>query len=191
VKPGEVLLVTFGQVYPDKAPLEIVWCLRWLVTWGVNATLAFCGPAARETSEWTLGFAERLGMPGRIRFFDKPLPEEAYRDYLAAADIGIQLRTYGLGGLSGALNDCIAAAIPSISNAHLAEAMRAPSFVRTVPDMLSPLLMAEAAMDILDSGHNEARPVEEAASFAEEHSPRRYSELLLQGLGFDVARRAA
>jgi hypothetical protein len=89
------------------------------------------------------------------------------------------------------LNDCIAAAIPSIPNAHLAEAMRAPSFVRTVPDMLSPLLMAEAAMDILDSGHNEARPVEEAASFAEEHSPRRYSELLLQGLGFDVARRAA
>ena len=92
-----------------------------------------------------------------------------------------------MGGLSGALNDCIAAGLPSISNEHLAEAMLAPSFVRRVPDNISSVLVAEAVLDILNSGENNARPFEAANEFRSRHSPEVYCSTLVKNLGLDIS----
>jgi hypothetical protein len=59
--------------------------------------------------------------------------------------VAVQLRTYGLGGLSGALLDCAAGGLPSATNESLlAAAIGVPDYVRSIADAVSPLLLAEA-----------------------------------------------
>lgn len=186
VPAKRVLLATFGIVSEDKAPLEIIWALRLLRNWGVDAELAFCG-----NDEYFRGpiraLLKELDLEAHVRTFDKDIDEATYTDYLIAADIGVQLRTYKMGGLSGALNDCISAALPSIANAHLAEAMLAPGFVKRIPDGLSSLLIAEAALEIISEGRVDRRPVAEAKAVIEARSAEQYCDQLLKHLELEVA----
>ncbi|WFT80517.1 glycosyltransferase [Methylobacterium sp. CB376] len=180
----EVVLCTFGYVSDDKAPEELIWATKILNDWKIPATLKFCGQPHYDTGVRAVQLVEELGITEKVSFERKFVPQDLYREYIFAADIGVQLRTYFMGGLSGALNDCIAAALPSIANDHLAEAMIAPSFVRRIPDKLSPILIAEAVLDILDSRQNQERPIDEATFCARERSPDVYAEKLLAALGF-------
>ena len=63
--------------------------------------------------------------------------------------------------------------------------MEAPSFVRRVPDALSPVLIAEAMLDIIGSRQNRTRPIEEAQEFARSHSPDIYARAMVEALGFE------
>jgi len=184
IRPEAVMLATFGIVSPDKAPDELVWTLKTLRDWGIDAELAFCGFAPGDMHELITEMGARLKISDHIRTFPSVVSQEQYSNYLVAADIGLQVRTYFMGGLSGALNDCIAAALPAIANEHLAEAMGAPGFVRRVPDGLSCVLMAEAALEIIKSTEHRKRPVDAAKAFAEAHSPAAYCENLMRSLGF-------
>lgn len=185
VAPNTVLLVTFGIVSEDKAPLELIWALNMLRNWGVEAELVFCGRTEHLRHEIDR-LVDQLGLRSRVRTFDAPVDESLYDDYLLAADIGVQLRTYGMGGLSGALGDCIAAALPTIANAHLAEAMQAPDFVVRVPDAISSLLVAEAALKLLSDNAPGDRPVDQARAFAAARTPEIYCQTLMEHLGFAV-----
>jgi glycosyltransferase involved in cell wall biosynthesis len=186
IRDTTVLLVTFGIVSHDKGPQEILFGLSLLRRWGVDAELVFCGMAPPPMRALIDEIATRLGVSDHVRIFEAPIAVKTYRDFLVAADVGIQLRMYFMGGLSGALNNCIAAALPSIANAHLAEAMNAPSFIRRIPDGLSSLLLGEAVLDILASGQHTRRPVDDARAFADAHSPEAYCRLLLEALGIDA-----
>lgn len=186
VPRGRVLLATFGFVSEDKAPLEILWALHLLRNWGVDAEVALCGNDEQFRAP-IKALVEQLNLSSFVRTFDHDLDEKTYTDYLIAADIGVQLRTYKMGGLSGALNDCISAALPSIANEHLAEAMMAPEFVKRIPDGLSSLLIAEAALQIIDEGLIDPRPVQHAQAVIEARSPERYCQELLHHLELDVA----
>lgn len=185
ILPNRVVLVTFGIVSEDKAPFELIWALNMLRSWGVDAELVFCG-RNQHMREGVNGLIDQLGLSAFVRTFDTSIEDATYDDYLVAADIGIQLRTYRMGGLSGALNDCISAALPSIANAHLAEAMQAPEFVKRVPDGLSSLLIAEAALGILSENPRGHRPLAEARAHAAAYSPESYCEALLNHLGLDI-----
>ena len=68
--------------------------------------------------------------------------------------------------------------------------MDAPDYVRRVPDQLSPVLVAEALADLLNSGL--ARTSFEAArqAYAEAHSLRIYSERLCEALALEIRRAA-
>ncbi|ADL02588.1 glycosyltransferase [Brevundimonas subvibrioides] len=190
IPADRVVLVTFGLVSEDKAPLELIWALNMLRSWGVDAELVFCGRNQHMKAQ--LGaLANQLGLVPFVRTFDTAIDDATYDNYLVAADIGVQLRTYQMGGLSGALNDCISAALPSIANAHLAEAMQAPDFVKRVPDGLSSLLIAEAALGILSESERGQRPVAEARAFAETRSPAGYCQALLGHLDIDIDVKAA
>lgn len=180
-----IVLVTFGIVSEDKAPTELIWALNMLRNWGVDAELVFCGrnQHMRATIDALVG---QLGLGAYVRTFDTAIADKTYDDYLVAADIGVQLRTYLMGGLSGALNDCISAALPSIANAHLAEAMQAPDFVKRVPDGLSSLLIAEAALAILAENPRGQRPIAVARALARERSPESYCQALVNHLGLDI-----
>jgi glycosyltransferase involved in cell wall biosynthesis len=187
IEPGRILIVTFGIVSPDKAPSELIWALYMLRKWGVDAELVFCGLANPDMLRDLNPIIDQLGLGDFVRTFDAPIDDATYDNWLVAADIGVQLRTYFMGGLSGALSDCIAAALPTIANVHLAEAMQSPGFVKRIPDGLSSLLIAEAALEIVGSKDFGSRPLEEAKAFAKSHSPTSYCQALMDHLGIDIA----
>lgn len=184
VGSGALLISTFGAVSEDKAPEVLLWSLKLLLDWKVPAKLVFCG---RVDGDPFGPMLDELALREHVRFFDREATEEEYQDHLAASDVGVQLRTHRFGQLSGALNDCVGAALPSIANAHLADAMLAPDFVRRIPDNLSAVLVAEAVLDIVASGENTTRPIEAAVAYRRRHSPEAYCNALLQSLGLDAS----
>lgn len=184
ITPDSFLVATFGFVAPDKAPDELIWAIKLLRDWGVPAKFIFCGDFVTEELATRLRhLVAHLDMDNHIRFAATVVDVDTYRSLLFAANAAIQLRTYFMGGLSGALNDCIAAAMPCVANVHLATAMDAPPFVRRVPDSLSPLLVAEALLDIIASGDDRRRPIEAGQAFAKDHSFETYAERLIAHLG--------
>ena len=183
--PEEIVVTSFGFVADDKAPQEIIWATRLLRDWGIPVSLAFCGSAA-GMFEPLSQLVQELKLEGYVRLFEREIDENAYVNHLLASDVAVQLRTYGLGGLSGALNDCIAAGIPSVANEHLAAAMRAPSFVRRIPDQISSILIAEAILELCAPGPCAERPTEIAAAFAQAHSPEAYCGQLLKTLAIEA-----
>ena len=129
---------------------------------------------------------QRLGIAEHVRFIGKRVVEDIYRDYLLAADVAVQLRTHRLGGLSGALLDCIAVGLPTVANADLANAMEAPTYVSGVADSLSPVLIANALVDLIERFHGRERPNEERLVFSESHDFRTYALRLCEALALDV-----
>ena len=128
-----------------------------------------------------------MGIGSYVHFLANFQTEADYRDYLLAADIGIQLRLVGMGSISGAVADCISVGLPTVSNDDLAEALDAPAYVERVPDRVSPVLIAEAIANQLDNGARD-RPNEQARlAYHDKYNFRIYSKLLCQSLALDVA----
>jgi hypothetical protein len=65
--------------------------------------------------------------------------------------------------------------------------MQAPSYVRAVPDNLSPLLIAEALADLLDAGLARTRPEAERHAYSEAHSFKVYARHLCAALDLEIA----
>jgi glycosyltransferase involved in cell wall biosynthesis len=181
----QVVIATFGSVHRTKAPVECIWALEILRGWGIDAALHFVGVHAERHGLQAL--AEKLGLAACVRFLGCYVSEQVYRDYLLAADLGIQLRLTYFGSLSGALLDCVAAGLPTVANASLAGAMDAPDYVRRVPDALSPLLVAEALADLLDLGLARQRPEAARRAYEAAHSFPLYAAQLCHSLGLEAA----
>ncbi len=99
--------------------------------------------------------------------------------------MAIQLRTLGPGSVSGALADCIAAGLPAVASAALADALDAPSYIRAVPDAPSPVLVAEAALALLGEAPRSGTEPERRA-FVAGHGFDTYAVRLLEALGLDA-----
>jgi glycosyltransferase involved in cell wall biosynthesis len=183
IEEKDRLLVCLGDLVPDKAPEECLWTASMLHEWGVPVCLAFVGNSQPEIVAYLRSMANNIGLTDKIRFTGGIVDERIYQAYLAAADAAIQLRIYGFGGLSGAMLDGIAAGVPTIANAHLAEAMESPSYVARIPDGLSPVLAAEELMEIFNGDTREDFE-DERKAFLEAHSVDAYAERLLNGMGF-------
>lgn len=191
--PGSVAIVTFGFVHASKAPEDCVWALELLRGWGVPASLHFVGGTTQMPNDGAdlRALVGRLGLEDHVRFAQDYVPERTYADYLLGADLAVQLRTYGLGGLSGALLDCAAVGLPTVTNAALGEAVGVPpGYVWTIPDALSPLLLAEALANQLDAGLAR-RPLEdERRDYSERRSFAVYARGLCEALGLELPAKA-
>jgi glycosyltransferase involved in cell wall biosynthesis len=186
---NEVAVVTFGFVQKDKAPEECIEAIEILRRWGVRATLHFAGSRQNlpDKGEGLAARAASLGVSEAVRFSDRFISEEIYRDYLVGCDLALQLRTYGLGGLSGAVLDCAAAGLPMVTNASLSEAVGVPAaYTRAVPDNLSPVLIAEALVDLQEAA-TRADWEPERRAFCEARSLKTYAHLVCEALNLDVA----
>jgi len=182
-----IVIVSFGFVAESKAPEDCIWALEMLRTWGYAAQLWFVGQVLGESSASLMALAAGIDMGGYVIFTGEYVDDTTYSDFLLAADIAIQLRTHGFGGLSGVLLDCIAAGLPTIANEDLASATEAPAYVRRVPDQLSPVLIAEAAADLIDGGGcQRSRWEAQRRSYIAEHSFQRYARELVAGLGLEL-----
>jgi glycosyltransferase involved in cell wall biosynthesis len=183
-----IVIASFGFISATKAPFECIWALDQLRAWGLDAQLHFVG-AFSPLSERLRDLAKQLDLEDQVRFMSDWVTEEVYQDYLAAADFGIQLRTHFYGGLSGSLLDCIAAGLPTVANADLAEALEGPEYILRVPDHLSPLLIAETIADAHAAGLHHNRLTESRREYLKAHSFDQYAIELMNILGLEVEAR--
>jgi glycosyltransferase involved in cell wall biosynthesis len=178
--PGRKLIATFGSVAPDKSPETLAWAVHLLNAWGIDAEAAFVGSLFPDCRTTLTSIADDAGLTDRLTLFEGPVSNRVYDLYLAACDAAVQLRTYHMGGLSGAVLDCIAAGVPLVMNAHLAEAVRAPETCHTVPDSLSPVLVAEQLAHILSESDARERTADRNSDFISTHSMNSYTDRLLE-----------
>jgi hypothetical protein len=164
----EKIVVTFGFVNAAKAVAETVAAMALLQG---QARLIWVGEAHMA-----------LPVAQNVTFLNEFTPEQTYRDYLLAADCGLQLRIGGPGNISGALQDCIAAGLPSVASADLAESLEAPPYVHRVSDALNPREIADA-LSVLLTWKTDTQ--EERAAYAAAHDMDGYAEGLCKILGLD------
>lgn len=186
IQDDAVLVVSFGWVIPSKAPEAVVDAVSMLRLRGVPAHLRFVGNPGDSAERLTA----RAGGPEAVSFTRDWVDEDDYRRHLQAADYGIQLRTVRTGAISGGLMDCIAAGLPTVANADLADAVDAPAYVMRVSDALVPdeiaaRLAAAVAAAAHTSRHDAAR-----LDYAAAHSFDAYATRLLELLGLAASRSA-
>lgn len=175
-------LAAFGAVAESKGSDCAIWTLRSLLAWGVPVDLTFVGPPG------TVGPAlrrlvARLDLEEHCRFMDSWVDDATYDDYLRAADVALQLRTYDEGVVPGSLLDCIAAGLPTITTEGQARAADAPGFCVRLGDRLSPVLAAEAVLALVEGGqHRIPRASPERAAYLEHHGVEACGAALFEAL---------
>jgi Glycosyltransferase len=105
-------------------------------------------------------------------------PRALYKDYLAAADVAVQLRTLSRGETSAAVLDCLAHGLPTIVNAHGWAAELPDETVVKLPDAFCQAELVEALARV--RADDAAR--EELSRIANDHlrgvhAPRRAADL--------------
>lgn len=179
VPAGELLLISLGIVDRAKKPIDCVWAVEFLRSWGITACLHFVGGGGASGRE-IKHLAKTLGLDKQVRVPDSWVSEATYRDYLLAADFGIQLRSSGFGGLSGALLDCISAGLPTVTTQDLATSTEAPDFILPIPDAVSAVLLAEQVANAFGAGRHQIRLSQARADFLRDHSFDRYAKSMMQ-----------
>jgi len=188
IAPGAIVVVSLGIVSPLKGPDTCIDAIALLRRRGHDVTLRFVGRAGNQAA-MLRARAARLGIGDAVHVGDDWIDEGGYRDWLLAADYGIQLRKHRFGQLSGALVDCIAAGLPTVANVDLAAALDAPSTVARVGDDLDAAEVAAALESWIATGGGRDEPAREA--YATEHCHARYAEALLAALGIGSGTRRA
>jgi glycosyltransferase involved in cell wall biosynthesis len=182
-----IVIASFGFVHWTKAPTDCICALEMLRAWNVDAVLHFVGATNMDLAQLQ-AFARECGVDQHIVFRNQFVNETLYRDYLLAADLGLQLRNFGGGAVSAALQDCVTAGLAGVANDDLADAIDAPDFIVVrVPDAISPVLVAEALATLIADGSHTHRHDAARAEYADRHSFDRYADLLCTALGLDVS----
>lgn len=112
-----LLVASFGLVTRQKLPERILAGFAALVRRDPEAQLAFVGGSEDGVGSAILAEAGRLGLARQVRVTGR-VPVEAYRRWLAAADLAVQLRRGSRGESSGAMKDGLMAGLPVIANRH-------------------------------------------------------------------------
>lgn len=170
------LVCSFGYAGPGKLARELVvaWREAGLAD---DAGASLClvgghqlgGESARELD------TELEATPNaRLTGYVDP---QAYRDYLAAADLAVQLRTASRGETSRAVLEVMAHGVPLIANAHGSNAEVPAAWLTLLNDPLEPQALAAAL------GSARRRPAVDAerahtarAGVRERHAPRVVAE---------------
>lgn len=189
IPADQTTVVSLGIVDRVKSPETCVEAIGILNRKGHNCHLHFVGEISAEMRSMLERIAARSGAAGKLHFMDHWLSEREYRDYLVAADVGIQLRTHFFGGLSGALLDCVAIGLPTVANEDLAVSVETPPYVCRVPDGPDAATVADAiALVLLQRPENEEIS-RQRLRFASEHSFENYVLRLLDILHIGLSRR--
>jgi glycosyltransferase involved in cell wall biosynthesis len=178
----EFIIATFGFIEESKSPVECIQAIGILNQSMINAHLYFVGDVFGDLSHLHT-IVDNLGLNKKVTFISKFIDEETYKDYFCAADAGIQLRKHRLGGLSGALLDCIGAGLPTVSNKNLANSMNAPTYVTRVPDSPDMIEIANALRIIYDRRETQAALfLAEKNVYIDNHNFKTYTQKLCQAL---------
>ena len=174
------LVISLGTVSLGKGIMECLYALDQLRYWGVSPLVHFVGRIDPETRPQILATAAGLSLLDSVQFYEEKCSDETYRDYLIAADCALQLHIQDPGAFSGAYLDAISAGLPTVSNIGLATVMNTPSFVRTVPNELSPLLIAEELLALHQKWDSEGSLETTRHRNVTEHAMMNYSPQILK-----------
>ncbi|MDW8314852.1 MAG: glycosyltransferase [Rhodovarius sp.] len=150
--PDTALVVaSFGSVLPKKLPQRVVAGFA-AARLGASARLVFVGEGQQGIADVIAREAAARGVAGRV-VLTEGLPRRRYEEWLAAADIAVQLRARHQGESSGAVADAMAAGLPCIVNASGSLAELPRGAVAMLPAEFSDAelgqLLAELAADPL------------------------------------------
>ncbi|GHU45345.1 hypothetical protein AGMMS50289_16370 [Betaproteobacteria bacterium] len=142
IAPEDFMVCAFGNLGPTKQNERLlkIW-LQSPLAQDPRAKLVFAGGGGDERH-----INQRIktaGMEGRVRVTGW-LSAQDFRHYLAAADIGVQLRTLSRGETSGTVLDCMNYSLPTIANANGSMADLDPAAVCLLPDEFDDHELAEA-----------------------------------------------
>ena len=175
--PMKKLIASFGFVSASKG---IDKALRAFALLRETTDASCCSSANSRTAQtgsgcWRVSSASPMPCASAAPSFRK----RNDRLHLLAVDGALQLRRAGAGQISGALQDCIAAGLPTVASHDLAENLQAPGYVHRVSDQLDPREIAQALAAMLDSGGRH-RHETERADYCADHSMTRYANTLLE-----------
>ena len=88
--------------------------------------------------------------------------------------------------LSGAVLDCAAALMSTVMNTSLAAAVGVPDYFRSIPNNLSPQLLAEALAELLAAALAAERPESEGRAYSEQRSLASYARGLCEALALET-----
>ena len=130
--PSKIHIASFGFLSRGKGLGVALEAVQILNGSGISVHLHWVGDADALDPP-VLAQADAFGLSRNFHIAGGYLSEVQYRDYLLAADYGLQLRNTGAGSISGALQDCIAAGLQTIANASLADALGRAILCRSRP----------------------------------------------------------
>jgi glycosyltransferase involved in cell wall biosynthesis len=135
IKEDTFLVCSFGFVAPNKLTHEL---LRAWIGSNLHADrdCALVLAGANHDSPYGVEVEALIRGAGPNANIHIPgwLDAETYRQYLQAADVGVQLRTNAHGESSGAVLDCMNVGLPTIVNANGSMAEFPPDAVWRLPD---------------------------------------------------------
>ena len=179
IGPDDFVVCSFGVVGPTKLGQHLLkaWAESSLAS-DPGARLCFVGEATAG------GYADELRsrsadprLAGRVTITGYAAPD-AYRDYLAAADLAVQLRADSRGETSAAVLDCLALGLPTLVNRHGWAEELPEDAVMAVSGDASPDELVTALERLREDRELRERLGRGGVEFARrEHDPRRAASL--------------
>jgi glycosyltransferase involved in cell wall biosynthesis len=157
LKADDLVVCSFGLLSPNKLNHRLLeaW-LQSRLARDAHCLLVFVGENhGGEYGAQLWKVIRASGLEKRIRitgWADMP----TFRNYLAAADIAVQLRTHSRGETSGAVLDCMNHALPTIVNAHGSMADLPSDAVWMLPDAFDNGQLVEALETLWQDGERRA-----------------------------------
>jgi glycosyltransferase involved in cell wall biosynthesis len=177
--PQEALVVcSFDCVAPEKLSVRLL--EAWLnspLAEDASCYLIFVG---ENRGDYGRQLSERVassGVSSRIRIAGYA-EEPRYRDYLAAADFAVQLRTGSRGETSGTIFDCLSRSVPLIVNAHGSFAELPQDVVKKLDDDFTDADLSTALVRLgKDVSLRQALAARGLSYVGSAHHPERIAEL--------------
>lgn len=196
IAPDCFLVCSFGFVAPHKLTHELLraWTASSL---HANRDCALILVGANHDSPYGVeveALIRRAGPRANIRIAGWT-DDDTYRQYLQAADVGVQLRTNAQGESSGAVLDCMNYGLATIVNANGSMAEFPDDAVWRLPDVFGEADLG-AALETLHADAARRQALGERAvallnaSFRPAKCSRQYLDTLAQARAESAARRA-
>jgi len=178
------LVCSFGWIAPCKLNDRLL--NAWLdspLAADETSRLIFVG--GNEGGDYGKRLLERIAQceaGSRITITDY-VDEDRYRDYLASADIAVQLRTGSRGETSAAIFDCLRGGVPLVVNAHGAVPELPDEVVLKLPDQFSDARLSDALVLMKSDPYLRQKLVVEGQLYVRRtHHPERVADLYREAI---------
>lgn len=179
----DMVVCSFGLLDPTKLNHRLL--AAWLqspLAQDSKAHLVFVGENHGGDYGQELSRHMKLSGAGRIRITGWA-DTETFRQYLAAADIGVQLRTHSRGETSGTVLDCMNYGLATIVNAHGSMADLDPQGVWMLPDAFTDEELSKALTTLAQNAERRRVLGQRAqAIIRTHHAPHRCAEQYAQAI---------
>ena len=175
LQPDDFVVCSFGYISAAKMSLQILkaWAASDLARLP-DCKLIFVGEShSVDYGQQMLSAIQTLPNPAQVTMTGFAPPAQ-FRDYLASADMGVQLRQNSRGETSGAVMDAMSHGLPQIVNANGAFAELDGEAVLLLPDHFESSALVQA-LNQLYRDDNKRQRMSAAAKrcIREKHSPER------------------